>query len=438
MLSMNVKELWQTLLCDQLRTSLLTQQRTLRLALAAVVLWPCLASGDWLQFRGPNGQGHSDAKDLPVTWSEKKNVAWKVTIPGTGYSSPVVTGDKIWLTTALEKGRSLRAICVDRKSGDLAYNIEVFRPGEPGPRHGKNSFATPTPVVSGEHVFVDFGPKGTACLSKTGKIVWQTQALNYQQPYSGASSPIVVGDLLILNCDGTHNQFVTALDTRTGKEVWKTPRTHVKVEHQNTNEAMSYSTPAVFDVDGIKQIVSSAADHVAAYDARSGEELWWLGYDGFSEVAVPLSGHGLVFVVGFENTSESTLFAIRPQARGKINDTQLAWKRTKRVPHVPSPLLVGDDLYLFLDNGIVACVDAKSGQEHWRDRLPGNYSASPIFADGKIYISSEEGETSVLAPGRTLKALGQNTLDGHLLASPAASGNSLYVRSDRHLYRIEK
>lgn len=415
-----------------------------------IVAMSCAAAApaEWPQFRGPEGQGHSSAQGLPLEWSETQNVTWKVPIPGTGWSSPVVAGEQIWLTTALQEGRSLRAVCVDRQSGRVIYNVELFRREQSAEVHAKNSHATPTPVLERDRVFVHFGAAGTACLSTGGEVIWKTTELQYHQPYAAASSPILFGDLLILHCDGSDVQFVAALDKRTGNLVWKKTRQHLEAaSHKDQTMPparrgfafMAYSTPLVIDVKGTPQLVSTAADHVAAYDPNTGEEIWWSGYDGFSLVARPVYGHGLVFVIGTEEqATRSVLHALRPDGRGELADTQFAWSLRQAVPHVPSPLLVGDELYMVNDAGIATCLDAQTGHVYWKERIGGNYSASPIACDGKIYFCSEDGKTTVLAPAKQFKPLADNRLDGRFLASPAVAGRALFLRSDTHLYRIEQ
>ena len=412
--------------------------RSLAIAfLLASAVGPLVDAADWHQFRGPRGQGHADAHDLPTRWSETENVAWKVAIPGKGHSSPVVVSKQVWLTSAQEKGLSLRALCVDRKGGTLIHNVELFRLETSGPKNVKNSFASPTPIIEKDRVYIHFGQRGTACLSTSGEVIWKNTSLQYSQPYSGASTPILFKDSLILTCDGTDSQFVVALNKRTGKVVWKTVRTHFK-ERATPLPLMAYSTPLIVTVDGVPQIVSSAADHAAAYDARTGREIWWLRYDGFSEVFRPVTWRGLVFLQGFENVSEVKLYAVRPNGKGEITKTHVEWKLDRGAPFVPSPLVVGDELYTVSDAGIASCLDARTGQTYWKDRIGGNHSASPLYGDGKIYCFSEQGVTSVLVPGKTFQRVARNELASGITASPAAADRALYIRTQSHLYRIEK
>jgi outer membrane protein assembly factor BamB len=386
-----------------------------------------LPLSDWPQFRGPTGQGHSDEQGLPLNWSETTNVRWKVAIPGKGWSSPVVQGDRIWLTTATDEGKSLRALSIDRNSGAILQNVEVFRLKSPKLTNSKNSFASPTPVVDGERVYVHFGAYGTACLTQSGEIVWKTR-LEYDNGQHGTGgSPIVYEDLLIISCDGNDVQFVVALDKLTGKVKWKKSREGYQ----------AYSTPLVVSVTGGDQVISPGAFRAVAYEPRSGKELWQVRYgEGFSNVPRPVYGDGLVFIcTGFQQPS---MLAVRLDGKGDVTNSKVEWKLDRGVPLTPSPLLVGNELYMVTDNGIATCVDAKTGKEYWRARLGGNHSASPIYADGRIYFLSEEGESVVITPGQTLKHLTTNQLDGRTLASMAVSGGSIFIRSETHLYRISK
>ena len=386
-----------------------------------------LPLSDWPQFRGPTGQGHSDEQGLPLNWSETTNVRWKVAIPGKGWSSPVVQGDRIWLTTATDEGKSLRALSIDRNSGAILQNVEVVRLKSPKLTNSKNSFASPTPVVDGERVYVHFGAYGTACLTQSGEIVWKTR-LEYDNGQHGTGgSPIVYEDLLIISCDGNDVQFVVALDKLTGKVKWKKSREGYQ----------AYSTPLVVSLPGGDQVISPGAFRAVAYEPRSGKELWQVRYgEGFSNVPRPVYGDGLVFIcTGFQQAS---MLAVRLDGKGDVTDSKVEWKLDRGVPLTASPLLVGNELYMVTDNGIATCVDAKTGKEYWRARVGGNHSASPIYADGRIYFLSEEGESVVIAPGQTLKHLTTNQLDGRTLASMAVSGGSIFIRSETHLYRISK
>ncbi|MDX2032974.1 MAG: PQQ-binding-like beta-propeller repeat protein [Blastocatellia bacterium] len=382
---------------------------------------------DWPEFRGPTAMGHSDERGLPMEWSETRNIRWKTAIPGRGWSSPAIAGDRVWLTTATEEGRSLRALCIDRNSGAVLRNIEVFRMKSGGKAHAKNSLASPTPVLEGGRVYLHFGAFGTACLTDAGEIVWKTQ-LDYDNGQHGpGGSPVLYDNLLIVSCDGQESQFVVALDKLTGKVRWKKFRAG----------AQAYTTPLIVRLPAGDQIISPGAFRAIAYEPRTGKELWEVTYgDGFSNVPRPVYANGLVYIcTGFH---QPELLAVRLDGRGDVTKTHVAWRLKRGVPLTPSPLLVGEEIYLISDNGIATCLDARTGAEHWRTRLGGNHSASPLYADGRIYFLSEEGESVVIEPGKQFKTLATNRLDGETLASMAVSNGSIFIRSQTHLYRLSR
>jgi outer membrane protein assembly factor BamB len=403
--------------------------RRLALSLLLALFWsgPIIQADEWPQFRGPSGQGHSAEAGLPIAWSESQNVVWKTPVPGRGWSSPVVAGGRVWVTTSVnEKGASLRVVAFDVASGREAVNVEVFRLRSADLTNPKNSHASPTPIVEGDRVYVHFGAEGTAALSTSGEIVWKAR-FQYESQHGNGGSPVLYGDLLIFSCDGSDNAFVVALDKRTGKVRWRTWR------RDPVDQA--YSTPLVIRVGDRDQLVSVGAYRAAAYDPQTGKEIWRVSYaDGFSNVPRPVFGHGLVYIAtGFQQPS---LLAVRADGAGDVTKTHIAWTLKRGAPLTPSPLLVGDELFIVNDGGIASCLDAKTGATHWVQRLGGAFSASPVFADGRIYFLSEEGMSAVLAPGKEFRKLAESTLDGAILASMAVSERSIFIRTNSHLYRL--
>ena len=397
-------------------------------------------AADWPQFRGPDGQGHSDQKGIPIHWAEGENITWKTAVPGEGWSSPVIAGNQVWMTSSEAGGKSLHAICIDKRSGKLLHNVEVLTPEDAGPHHRLNGYASPTPVLDGERVFVHFGPRGTACLNIDGSILWKNTEFAYNVIQGGASSPILHGDLLILTCDGIDKQFIAALDKRTGKVKWKQPRAHLEradAAAQRTISRMAYSTPLIQAVDGKLQLICSGAFHSAAYDPESGKELWWFPYTGFSIVGRPSYGNGMFYIVGSIRQDHFCVFAVRP-GKGKLRDDQIVWQISRSIPHVPSPLLVGNEIFIVHDGGVATCVNALTGKPHWRERLGGNHDASPVEIRGRIYFCNREGKTTIVAADSAFQILATNQLKGTFKASPAVTDGALFLRSDTHLYRIEK
>ncbi|MGE0377345.1 MAG: PQQ-binding-like beta-propeller repeat protein [Planctomycetaceae bacterium] len=396
------------------------------------------SAGDWTEFRGPTGQGISDARDLPIHWSETENVAWKRAVPGLGWSSPVVAGGRVFLTTAIPKepgpGHSLRVLCLDPESGETLWDVEAFdQPeGERVEKHQKNSHASPTPLVEGDHLYVHFGPHGTACLNaENGALVWKNQEIAYAPNHGNGGSPALAGDKLVICCDGRDVQFVLGLNKHTGEIAWKTDR------GVHAQKGFSFSTPLVLEVQGRPQAICPGSGGVIAYDPDTGEEIWRVRYgEGYSVVPRPVFGAGLVFVCsGF---GDERLLAIDPAGKGDVTDSHVKWTLDRGAPKSPSALVVGDELYCVDDNGIASCVDSRSGQVFWQRRLGGNYSASPLFAGGNVYFQDENGKAAVIRASTTYEEVSRNTLAGdeRTFASYAVHEGALLVRSEGHLYRI--
>jgi outer membrane protein assembly factor BamB len=396
---------------------------------APIVLTLALVAQDWPQFRGPDGQGHATGQGFPLQWSESQHVQWKVPVPGRGWSSPVVAGARVWLTSATKVGKdtSLRLMAFDLDSGRLALDVEVFKMRGTDLLNAKNSHASPTPIVDGDRVYVHFGTQGTAALSTSGEPIWKTK-LYYESQHGNGGSPALVGDLLVVNCDGFDEAFVAAIDVRTGKTRWRTPRPEP--------HSQAYSTPLAIEVAGRRQIVSVGAFNTVAYDPQNGREIWRVHYEeGFSNVPRPVFGQGLVFVsTGFNQPS---LLAVRPDGRGDVTRTHVAWRLSRGAPLTPSPLLDGDTLYVVSDNGIASALDARNGGVRWQQRLGNSFSASPVLADGRVYFLDEDGRTTVLKAGGSGETLATNALDGPALASMAVVPHAFIIRTGTHLYRIE-
>lgn len=281
------------------------------LALAFAVL--PLTGGDWPQFRGPDGQGIARHAQPPLSWAEDRNITWKKKIDGLGWSSPVIGGGKLWLTTATEEGKSLRVVALDPETGDRLHDVELFRFEKPPKINEKNSYASPTPILEDDRVYVHFGTQGTAALTTAGEVLWKTQELRYYHRHGASGSPATTADLLLINCDGYDLQYVVALDKASGKIRWKTYR---------GDSAHAYATPLVISAGGGKQLISPGAGRTVAYDADSGEELWWISYNGFSNVPRPVIAHSLVYVMsGF---FKPDLFAVRPDGSGDVIRTHVA------------------------------------------------------------------------------------------------------------------
>ena len=393
-------------------------------------------SEDWFQFRGPDGQGHSTAVNLPTHWSPTENVRWKTPIPGKGWSSPVAFAGRIFLTTAVPSGdtHSLHTLCLEAPSGKILWDVTVFDalvPQYAKRIHSKNSHASPTPIVDGQRVYVHFGAHGTACLTTEGSIVWKTREIKYQPQHGSGGSPVLVDGLLVFNCDGADLQFVVALDASTGKIRWKKERPPC-----DEPERFSFATPLVIEVNGRKQIVSPGAHIVVAYEPKTGAEIWSARYQGYSIAPRPVYADGLVYME--TSFDRSIMLAIHPDGEGDVTETKIAWKQARSIPSTPCPLLTGKHLYIVNDAGIASCLDAKTGRPLWTHRVGGKFSASPLLADGKIYIQSEGGETIVFrADPEQYVEIARSEMHDATLASPAVIDHALLIRTASALYRIE-
>lgn len=421
-------------------------------ALAALTLAALSAPADWPEFRGPWGNGHatapSDTKPigLPLQWSETNNVTWKTPIPHRGWSTPVVLGGQVWLTTATEDGHDFFAIGLDAASGKIRCNEKLFHSDHPEPLGNgasMNCYATPSPAIEPGRVYVHFGSFGTACLdTDTGKTLWKRDDLPCRHYRGPASSVVLFENLVILTFDGADLQYHVALDKQTGKTVWKTDRS-VAWNDENVPGQMArdgdlrkaHSTPLIVTDAGKSQMLSAGAKAAYGYDPRTGRELWKVRYDDWSVAPRPLFDRGLAFIVTGLNKRE--LWAVKTDGQGDVTDTHVLWKLTSRVGKYASPLLVDGLIYTAAEESFVTCVDAATGQIVWTDRIGGKYAASPVYADGRLYFFSQQGTTTVLKPGRAFEVLAVSTLADGFMASPAVSGKAFFLRTKTHLYRVE-
>lgn len=409
------------------------------LALSSLVLTLGSASAaDWPEFRGPTRDGHSDVTGLPTVWGPEKNIVWKSELPGRAWSSPIVIGDRIFLTNAVgakdstdpHDTFSLRVTCLAAGDGHVLWDTEVFNVADPHLQgvHGKNSYASPTPIHEDGRIYVHFGHFGTACVDVAGKVLWKNNELAYKPVHGNGGCPVLVDDLLVFSEDAQADPVIVALEKATGKLRWKMPRV------TNAKKTFSFCTPLVIEVKGAKQIISPGSNCVVALNPQDGAEIWRVNYDGYSVVPRPIYGHGLLFIAtGFDRGS---VIAVKPDGEGDVTDTHVAWTITKNAPLTPSMLLVGEDLYMVADNGLVTCADAKTGSVVWAERVAKGTSASPLYADGKIYIQDELGVGHVLQAGHELKLLASNDLADKSLASYAVHGKHLLIRTQHALWCV--
>lgn len=414
---------------------------------------------DWPQFRGPRGDGVSQTRNLPTTWSDTQNVAWQAEIPGRGWSSPIVLGDRIWLTTA--EPLALPAKDRDQRLADLPYyprdltadaavtvyaielaaasgrrlrQIELFTVENPPVIHANNSYASPTPVADDQRLYCHFGALGTCAIDRSsGKLAWHERYV-VDEITGGGGSPVLSGKLLVFACDGADEQFVLALDKATGRIAWKTPRPPIDALDAKLRRA--FSTPLMVEDGGRTQVVVPGAQWVCSYDPSSGQELWRVNIgDGHAVVPRPVHHDGIIYIcTGF---MKPRLLAIRAEGSGNVTDSHVVWTYDKQVPEISSPLVAGGEIYFVSSMGVATCLDAASGELLWQERLGGNFAASPLLADGKLYFTSQEGITTVVSPGRRFQALARNELFGQTMASLAVCGKGLLIRTSTHLYCVK-
>ncbi len=415
--------------------------------LLALILWSLSAqAAHWNQFRGPEGTGHSKAQ-LPTIWSETENIKWKIAIPGRGWSSPVLWEDQIWLTTATPDGKALTAICINAINGKILYQEKLFDVKSPQFAHKFNSYASPTPVIENDRVYLTWGSPGTICINtKTFKTIWERRDLECDHFRGAGSSPIIWKDLLINNHDGADVQYVFALNKMTGKTVWKSPRSVNFMDldpngkpKRDGDMRKGYSTPHIIELNNKPTLLSSGAMAHYAYEPANGRELWRVvERKQHSASTRPVFGHGLCyFPTGF---GKGQLLAIDPVGKNDITENNIKWRLTRSgVPEKPSLLLIKDHLYLIDDQGgLVTCVEATTGKEIWSDRLGGNYSASPVTAQGNVYAFNENGKCTVFtASPKGFKKVAENNLESGFMASPAVYKNAFILRTKTHLYRVE-
>jgi len=402
-------------------------------ALALVLLLPLAArAGDWPGWRGPRGDGTSDETNVPLRWSKAENIAWKVPIPGTGHSSPVVWGDRIFLTTCLEKERQRVLLCLDRRTGKTLWQ-EVVLTAPLEAKHRLNSYASSTPATDGKHVWVSFldatDPKApkmvAACYDLEGKLVWRKSPGKFYSRHGFCSPPVLYRDMVILNGDQDAEAFVVALNKETGEERWRADR---------PNRTRSYCPPLIVEAGGKKQLVMTGSKCVASYDPDTGKQIWLI--DGPTEqfVASMVYGDGLFFLTAGYPTYH--LMAIRPDGTGNVTRTHVVWHETKGAGYVPSPIAHGKYFFVVKDEGVASCWEARTGKKQWMERLGRHHSASPVSAGDYLYFTDDDGMTHVLKAGPKFEVVSRNPLEEECYASPAISRGQMFIRTLHHLWCI--
>ena len=389
------------------------------------VLLPAEGSADqWPRFRGPDGGGHSQARGLPTHWSTTENVVWKTEIPGAGNSSPIIWNDRIFLTSSGDAGVDRAVHCFNRADGKLMWTSKLPSQEVDKSVRDKNGYATATPVTDGERVIASFGSGGILCLDFDGRQLWHYSLPPFTTTWGSGASPLLYeNSVIFINDQNNADSVCLALDKRTGEVLWKRDR----------GRAMGWSTPIVAKVDGRAELLYAGGETLKGYDPRSGEELWSLKGPTVEVVPTIIVGPRLVYSA---SGRQGPTLGVRPGGSGDVTESHLAWRTVRGGPHVPTPIYYQGKIYTVNDTGIATCLDAETGEMDWQSRLRDKFSASPIEAEGLLYFASESGITYVIRPGPKLDVVAENDLGSPMLASPAALGNRLFLRTEKELFAI--
>ncbi len=409
--------------------------------------WSCQSGskgGEWTHFRGSDLRGISLDKSAPVSWTERDNIAWKSPMEGRGWSSPVAYNAQVWYTDATRDGKEMFAICTDFNTGENLFNVKVFQPDTLYRKHSINSWATPTPCIEKDYVYVHFGRYGTACLSTmTGEIIWSRTDLQCEHVQGPASSPIIYKDMLILHMEGSDIQYIVALDKSSGETVWKTERPAEIMDKLEWIGKKAYITPLIVKVAGQDLLISNGAAVCIAYDPETGKEVWRIVQGEDSTISMPTEEDGIIyFYTGFVTPPGgdpyAELLAVDPDGQGDIATSNILWRVKSPVLQLLTPLVKDGLLYTIDSEGSMLCLYAKTGETVWSEKLKGKYNSSPVYIAGHIYFNSIQGETLVIKEGRELEIVARNQLDGEIWATPAVVDGAILMRTSKYLYKIQQ
>lgn len=396
---------------------------------------------NWTHFRGSRLDGIADVSKVPEKWTADSNIYWKAEIHDKGWSSPVVYSDQVWVTTATEDGKKLYAVCIDYGTGKIVQDIKVFEPDTVYSKHSINSYATPTPCIEKDFVYVHFGRYGTACINtNTGKIIWQRTDLICDHVQGPGSSPILYKNLLILHLEGSDVQFIVALNKKDGSTVWKTERKREFYESLEPIGKKAYITPLIINVKGRDIMISNGSAVCNAYDPETGKEIWWIVKGDDSTIAMPFSENGVVyFYTSYINPPEgenyAELMAVNPDCQGDA-EKNILWSIRTPILQLLTPVIRNGLIYTIDTESNLKCIDSQTGDSIYSNRMKGKFNSSPVFAAGKIYFCSTQGEIIVLRAGSVCDIIARNKLEGEIWATPAILRNSILIRTSKYLYRI--
>ena len=398
---------------------------------------------NWTHFRGTNMDGWATVDTAPLHWSDSTNVVWKIPVKGQGWSSPVVFGQQVWLTSASKDGKEFFTFCFDLKTGKLLDEKTIFTAEEPQRIHSTNSYATPTPCIEEGFVYVHYGTFGTACINTENfEVVWKREDMPCDHMQGPASSPILYKNMLIVHLEGTVDPYVVALDKHTGETIWKSVRPKEIYDKLEPVYRKSYQTPIVITVDGRDLLISNSAYLCFAHDVNTGEVVWTIEYGYDSTVSQPLYYNGLVFVnsgwIFLDNKPYFTRqFAVDPTGKGDVSQTHVKWMYEDEVPQIPTPVIVDGKMYMVHDRGMATCLDAMTGKVVWKEKLSGNFNSSPVYAAVNLYFFNVKGDCTIIKPGDSFQKVAENSIGETVKTVPVFVNGKMILRTEKHLYQIE-
>ena len=398
---------------------------------------------NWTHFRGSSLNGIALNENIPLKW-DNSSIKWKTKIHDNGYSSPVVYNNQIWVTTAKPDGKELYAVCIDFKTGKIIYDIKVFTPDQVEGKHSLNTYASPTPCIEKDFVYVHYGSMGTACINTSnGTIVWKRSDFKCRHAQGPASSPVIYKNLLILHFEGTDVRYIVALDKSNGKQIWRSDRPAEPYEPLTEIGRKAYITPLLINVKGRDMLISNGSAVCVAYDPNNGKEIWRVINGAESTIAMPITEKGILywyagFMVNSNGLKFTELLAVNPDGSGDITATNVLWKKTDELSHNQSLTPVIKDGLIFTINtrNVLMCIDAATGEEIWSTHVTSNHEASPLYVNGNIWFFSVKGEVLAIKASRKYEVLTHNQMDSGIWATPAILRNSVILRTQEYLYRI--
>lgn len=400
---------------------------------------------NWTHFRGSNLNGIAEAENIPVKWDES-HIKWKTAIHDNGYSSPVVYGDQIWITTASPDGKDLYAVCINFQTGEIIYNIKVFTPATVEGKHSINTYASPTPCIEKGFVYVHYGSLGTACINTSnGSIVWKRDDLRCRHVQGPGSSPVIYKNMLILHYEGVDTRYIVALDKSSGKTIWKTDRPEEPYKTLSEIGRKAYITPILISVKGRDMLISNGSAVCIAYDPNNGSEIWRVVHGAESTISMPFTEKGVTywyagFMIDAAGIKFTDLLAVNPNGSGDITGTNILWKKRddQSKNQLLSPVIKDGLIYTVNTKNVIMCIDASTGKEIWSKHLTSEFDASPVYVNGNIWFCSVKGEVLIIKAGREYEEIGRNQMDSGIWATPAILRNSVILRTQKYLYRISK